>query len=132
MLANSPRAKSSAAAGIAGLMVLTLVSCTSEEAGFDVRNGLDVPILVTTEEDPEAETEWGQADFASFGVGPGMVRQMTPPMDDPDPPWGWWPFSIFADTQCRDDMYVLAETEDGQRFVHEPPICEDGEWTVSE
>ena len=76
-------------------------------------------------------------------MGAGGLRQFRgrarhgpaddpPPMDDPDPPWGWWPFSIFADTQCRDDLYVLAETEDGQRFVHEPPVCEDGEWTVSE
>ena len=114
------------------VLALALVSCKTDEEGFIVRNGLDVPILVTTDEDPEAGTSWEAENFDDFGVEPGGFRMVTPRMDDPEPPWGSWPLSIWADPQCRDDLYVLVETEDGQRFVYEPPVCEDGEWTVSQ
>ncbi len=40
--------------------------------------------------------------------------------------------SHWASASCRDDLYLIVEAEDGRRFVHEPPLCDDGHWVISE
>ena len=51
---------------------------------------------------------------------------------DPDPPWHIWPLSEFKDPPCREDLHIVAYTEDGRTIVRGPPVCPADTWTVTD
>ncbi|OLT30685.1 hypothetical protein BJF83_24660 [Nocardiopsis sp. CNR-923] len=91
-----------------------------------------MPVLTITSEDPDAPTGFRPEDFEEVGVAPGEFEQVGLGLDEPGFPWNVWPFSHWARTPCRDDLYLLVESQDGRRFVHDPPLCIDGDWTISD
>ncbi|MFD6949298.1 hypothetical protein A6A08_12905 [Nocardiopsis sp. TSRI0078] len=98
-----------------------------------VRNELDVPILTMTDDTPleGVPALFEPEAFEDVGIEPGGSETVVLGLDESGFPWKFWPFSRWAETPCWDDLYLIVESQDGRRFVHEPPLCIDGDWTIS-
>lgn len=114
---------------LASVLLLGAAGCTRTGDNFLLTNELDVPIRHWIGMNPE---EPSGSENPTFPAKPGASKEVHLVYDDPAFPWGIWPVSYWAPASCRDDLYLFVEAEDGREFVHEPPLCNDGHWIISE
>lgn len=114
---------------LAFVLLIGLAGCTRTDDPFLITNELDVPIRHWRGLDPN---EPSGSEYPSYPTTPGASLEVYPTYDDPDFPWGIWPISYWAPASCRDDLYLIVEAEDGRKFVHEPPLCDDDHWVISD
>ena len=110
-------------------LLVGLAGCSRADGPFLITNELGVPIRYWRGFDADEPSD---SAVQVYPTEPGSTLEIYPSYDDPDFPWGIWPISHWAPASCRDDLYLIVEAEDGRRFVHEPPLCDDGRWVISE
>ncbi|MFE9641718.1 hypothetical protein ACFYOC_22095 [Nocardiopsis alba] len=111
------------------VLLVGLAGCSRTGDDFMITNDLDSPIQHWTGAYPD---EPSGAEIPSYSTKPGASIEVRLTYEEPGFPWGIWPISYWAPASCRDDLYLIVEAEDGRRLVHEPPLCDDGHWVISE
>ena len=111
---------------------LALTGCSRYDDNVLVENGLDVPVVFLTRTDPPSSYEGHPESFDRLAVDPGDKTEFRTRWPDPDPPWHIWPLSTWVDPPCREDLHIVAYTEDGRTIVRDPPVCPADFWTVTD
>ena len=111
---------------------LALTGCSRYDDNVLVENGLDVRIAVVMRESPEPSNGLTKEAFERRATDPGDKSEFRTRWPDPDPPWHIWPLSTWVDPPCREDLHIVAYTEDGRTIVRDPPVCPADFWTVTD
>lgn len=112
---------------------LALTGCSRYDDDVVVENGLDVRVVLLLRENPEQSLEDSSPKaFERLAVDPGDNTSLQTRWPDPDPPWHIWPLSEFKDPPCREDLHIVAYTEDGRTIMRDRPVCPADTWTVTD
>lgn len=111
---------------------LALTGCSRYDDNVLVENGLDIRLAVVLREQPDPTYELTPEAFERRATEPGDKSEFSPRWPDPEPPWHIWPLSEFKDPPCREDLHIVAYTEDGRTIVRDRPVCPADTWTVTD
>ena len=111
---------------------LALTGCSRYDDNVVLENGLEVPVVFAVQERPEPSLKETAPEAFEMATDPGDNTSRPVSWPAPDPPWHIWPLSEFKDPPCREDLSLVAYTEDERTIVRDGAVCPADFWTVTD